>query len=116
MTRPVRRDGYVSLECSPYLANDTEATVKEAEHLWAAVDRPNLMVKIPATPAGVPAIRRVIAKGVNVNITLLFSIEAYEQVVEAYIGGLEDLKAAGGDVSKIGSVASFFISRIDTRR
>jgi transaldolase/glucose-6-phosphate isomerase len=108
------RDGYVSLECSPYLANDTEATVKEAQHLWAAVDKPNLMVKIPATPAGVPAIRRVIAEGINVNVTLLFSIEAYEQVVEAYIAGLEDLKAKGGDISKIASVASFFVSRIDT--
>ena len=108
------RDGYVSLECSPYLANDTEATVKEAEHLWAAVDKPNLMVKIPATPAGVPAIRRVIAEGINVNVTLLFSIEAYEEVVEAYIAGLEDLKAKGGDISKIASVASFFVSRIDS--
>jgi transaldolase/glucose-6-phosphate isomerase len=108
------RDGYVSLECSPYLANDTEATVKEAEHLWAAVNKPNLMVKIPATPAGAPAIRRVIAKGINVNVTLLFSIAAYEQVVEAYIAGLEDLKATGGDISKIASVASFFVSRIDT--
>ncbi len=108
------RDGYVSLECSPYLANDTEATVTEAMHLWESVKRPNLMVKVPATPAGVPAIRRIIAKGVNVNVTLLFSIAAYEQVVEAYIAGLEDLKAAGGDVSKIGSVASFFVSRIDS--
>jgi transaldolase/glucose-6-phosphate isomerase len=88
--------------------------VKEAQHLWAAVDKPNLMVKIPATPAGVPAIRRVIAEGINVNVTLLFSIEAYEQVVEAYIAGLEDLKAKGGDISKIASVASFFVSRIDT--
>jgi transaldolase/glucose-6-phosphate isomerase len=108
------RDGYVSLECSPYLANETEATVTEAQHLWDSVNKPNLMVKIPATPAGMPAIRRVIAKGINVNVTLLFSIDAYEQVVEAYISGLEDLKAKGGDVSKIGSVASFFISRIDT--
>jgi transaldolase/glucose-6-phosphate isomerase len=108
------RDGYVSLECSPYLANDTEATVAEALHLWETVKRPNLMVKIPATPAGIPAIRRVIGKGVNVNVTLLFSIEAYEQVVEAYIAGLEDLKASGGDVSRLASVASFFVSRIDS--
>jgi transaldolase/glucose-6-phosphate isomerase len=107
------RDGYVSLECSPYLANDTEATVAEAQHLWEAVNRPNLMVKVPATPQGIPAIRRVIARGINVNITLLFSIQAYEQVVEAYLAGLEDLKAAGGDLSRIGSVASFFVSRID---
>ncbi len=108
------RDGYVSLECSPYLANSTEDTVKEAEHLWAMVGRPNLMVKIPATPNGIPAIRRVIAQGINVNVTLLFSIKAYEQVVEAYISGLEDLKAKGGDLSKIASVASFFVSRIDS--
>ncbi len=107
------RDGYVSLECSPYMANDTEATVVEARHLWAAVDRPNLMVKVPATPEGIPAIRRIIAHGINVNITLLFSVQAYEQVVEAYLAGLEDLKAAGGDVSKIASVASVFVSRID---
>ncbi|MBS0269557.1 MAG: transaldolase, partial [Proteobacteria bacterium] len=108
------RDGYVSLECSPYLANDTEATVTEAMRLWAAVDRPNLMVKVPATPAGIPAIRQLIGRGLNINITLLFSVSVYEQVVEAYISGLEDLKKAGGDVSKIGSVASFFVSRIDT--
>ncbi len=108
------RDGYVSLECSPYLANDTEATVREALHLWAAVDRPNLMVKVPATPAGIPAIRQLIGRGLNINITLLFSVDVYEQVAEAYISGLEDLKRAGGDVSKTGSVASFFVSRIDT--
>jgi len=108
------RDGYVSLECSPYLANDTEATVKEAHHLWQAVARPNLMVKVPATPAGIPAIRLLIADGVNINVTLLFSIGAYEQVAEAYIAGLEDLHRAGGDVAKAGSVASFFVSRIDT--
>jgi transaldolase / glucose-6-phosphate isomerase len=108
------RDGYISLECSPYLANDTEATVIEALRLWKAVERPNLMVKVPATPAGIPAIRRLIARGLNINITLLFSIEVYEQVVEAYIAGLEELKRAGGDLSKIASVASFFVSRIDT--
>ena len=108
------RDGYISLECSPYLANDTEATVAEALRLWAAVDRPNLMVKVPATPAGIPAIRQLIGRGLNINITLLFSVNVYEQVVEAYISGLEDLKQAGGDISKIGSVASFFVSRIDT--
>ncbi|RUP10241.1 bifunctional transaldolase/phosoglucose isomerase [Hyphomicrobium sp.] len=108
------RDGYVSLECSPYLANDTEATVTEATRLWAAVDRPNLMVKVPATPAGIPAIRQLIGRGLNINITLLFAVSVYEQVAEAYISGLEDLKKSGGDVSKIGSVASFFVSRIDT--
>jgi transaldolase/glucose-6-phosphate isomerase len=108
------RDGYVSLECSPYLADEAEATVAEAQHLWDSVQKPNLMVKIPATPNGVPAIRRTIAAGINVNVTLLFSVEAYEHVVEAYISGLEDLKAKGGDISKIASVASFFVSRIDS--
>jgi transaldolase/glucose-6-phosphate isomerase len=108
------RDGYVSLECSPYLANDTEATVKEAQHLWQAVGRPNLMVKVPATGAGVPAIRRLIGQGININVTLLFALSAYERVVEAYLSGLEDLKTAGGDISKVASVASFFVSRIDT--
>jgi transaldolase/glucose-6-phosphate isomerase len=107
------RDGYISLECSPYLANDTDATIAEALRLWKAVDRPNLMVKVPATPAGIPAIRRLIGGGLNINITLLFSVSVYEQVVEAYISGLEDLQRAGGDVSKIGSVASIFVSRID---
>ena len=108
------RDGYISLECSPYLANDTEATVGEALRLWAAVDRRNLMVKVPATPAGIPAIRELTGRGLNINITLLFSVSVYEQVADAYISGLEDLKQAGGDVSKIGSVASIFVSRIDS--
>ena len=108
------RDGYISLECSPYLANDTQATITEALRLWAAVDRPNLMVKVPATPAGIPAIRHLIGKGININITLLFAVPVYEEVVEAYIAGLEDLKKSGGDVSKIGSVASIFVSRIDS--
>jgi transaldolase / glucose-6-phosphate isomerase len=108
-----RRDGYISLECSPYLANDTEATVAEALRLWAAVDRPNLMVKVPATPAGVPAIRQLIGRGLNINITLLFAVSVYQQVVEAYLAGLEDLNRSAGDLSKIGSVASIFVSRID---
>ncbi|HVA15483.1 MAG TPA: bifunctional transaldolase/phosoglucose isomerase [Stellaceae bacterium] len=108
------RDGYISLECSPYLANDTDATIKEARRLWKAVDRANLMVKVPATPAGIPAIRHLIGRGLNINITLLFAVGVYEQVVEAYIAGLEDLKKAGGDVSKTGSVASIFVSRIDS--
>ena len=107
------RDGYVSLECSPYLANDTEATVQEALRLWKTVDRPNLMVKVPATPAGMPAIERLIGEGLNINVTLLFAVSAYEQVVEAYLKGLEALKAKGGDLSKVASVASFFVSRID---
>lgn len=108
------RDGYISLECSPYLANDTEATIKEAMRLWTAVGRPNLMIKVPATPAGIPAIRTLIGRGLNINITLLFSVKVYEQVAEAYLSGLEDLRRAGGDISRIGSVASFFVSRIDT--
>lgn len=107
------RDGYISLECSPYLANDTEATVSEAQRLWAAVDRPNLMVKVPATPAGIPAIHQLIGRGLNINITLLFAVSVYEQVVDAYFAGLEDLNRTGGDLSKIGSVASIFVSRID---
>src|SRR5665213_3515462 len=107
------RDGYISLECSPYLANDTEATIGEALRLWAAVDRPNLMVKVPATPAGIPAIRQLIGRGLNINITLLFAVRVYEQVVEAYLAGLEDLNRSGGDLSKIGSVASIFVSRVD---
>jgi transaldolase/glucose-6-phosphate isomerase len=108
------RDGYVSLECSPYLANDTEATVAEALRLWKAVDRPNLMVKVPATPAGLPAIRTLLGKGLNINITLLFSVQVYEQVAEAYLSGLEELQKNGGNVAKSASVASFFVSRIDS--
>jgi len=108
------RDGYISLECSPYLANDSEATVAEALRLWAAVGRSNLMIKVPATPAGIPAIRQLTGRGVNVNITLLFSVDVYEEVIDAYITGLEDLARAGGDVSEIASVASIFVSRIDT--
>jgi len=107
------RDGYVSLECSPYLANDTKATVVEALRLWAAVARPNLMVKVPATPAGIPAIRQLIGHGLNINITLLFSLGVYDQVIEAFLSGLEDLGQAGGDISKVNSVASMFVSRID---
>ena len=106
-----RRDGYISLECSPYLANDTEATVAEALRLWAAVARSNLMIKVPATPAGIPAVRQLTGRGVNVNITLLFSINVYEQVVDAYVSGLEDFAGAGGDASKVASVASIFVSR-----
>ena len=110
-------DGYISLEVSPYLANDTQGTVDEARALWAAVDRPNLMIKVPGTQAGVPAIRTLIGAGMNINVTLLFSVVAYKQVAEAYIAGLEDLaKRQGPDaVSKVASVASFFVSRIDAK-
>ncbi|HTK12197.1 MAG TPA: bifunctional transaldolase/phosoglucose isomerase [Xanthobacteraceae bacterium] len=107
-------DGYVSLEVSPYLANDTQGTIAEAKRLWKEVDRKNLMVKVPATDAGLPAIQALIAEGININITLLFSQKVYEQVVEAYLSGLEVLAKKGGDVSRIASVASFFVSRIDT--
>ena len=107
-------DGFVSLEVSPYLAMDTDGTLAEARRLWRTVDRPNLMIKVPGTKPGVPAIRQLISEGVNVNITLLFGIDAYLSVAEAYIAGLEAMKAAGGDVSKVHSVASFFVSRIDT--
>jgi transaldolase / glucose-6-phosphate isomerase len=108
------RDGYVSLEVSPLLANDTAGTLEEARRLWKAVNRKNLMVKVPATAEGVPAIRTLIREGVNVNVTLLFSQKAYENVAEAYISGLEERAQAGGDISNIASVASFFISRIDS--
>ncbi len=107
------RDGFVSLEVSPYLAHDTAGTLAEARRLWRAVDRPNLMIKVPGTAAGVPAIRDLIADGINVNVTLLFSVEAYLAVAEAHLAGLEALRAAGGDVSKVHGVASFFVSRID---
>ncbi|QSJ20524.1 bifunctional transaldolase/phosoglucose isomerase [Nostoc sp. UHCC 0702] len=109
-----RQDGYVSLEVSPYLAHDTEQTISEGHRLWQAIKRPNLMIKVPATPAGIPAIQELISDGINVNVTLLFSQEVYEQVANAYIAGLEALAAKGGDVSQVNSVASFFISRIDT--
>jgi transaldolase/glucose-6-phosphate isomerase len=112
--RTKARDGYVSLECSPRLAHDAQATIEEAQRLWQAVDRPNLMIKIPATPAGLPAIRRLIAAGLNINVTLLFSVDVYEQAALAYIAGLEDRLGQGGDISRIASVASFFVSRIDT--
>jgi transaldolase/glucose-6-phosphate isomerase len=109
-----RRDGYVSLEVSPQLAHNTHGTIEEARRLWQAVGRDNLMVKVPATPEGIPAIRQLIGEGININVTLLFSQQAYEQVAEAYIAGLEQLAAEDGDLSRIASVASFFISRIDT--
>ena len=109
------RDGYVSLEVSPGLAMDTEGTVAEARRLWRAVDRPNLMIKVPGTAPGTPAIRQLIGEGINVNVTLLFGVGAYLDVAEAHMAGLEMLKAAGGDLSRVHGVASFFVSRIDTR-
>jgi transaldolase/glucose-6-phosphate isomerase len=109
-----RRDGYVSLEVSPHLAHNTAGTIEEAIRLWHAVGRDNLMVKVPATPEGIPAIKQLIGEGININVTLLFAQEVYERVAEAYIAGLEALAARGGEVAKSASVASFFISRIDT--
>jgi len=108
-------DGYVSIEVSPDLADDTEATAAQAEQLWARVARPNLMVKIPATAAGIPAIRRGIAAGLNINITLIFSRQRYAAVMGAYLAGLEDRLAAGRSIDHIASVASFFVSRVDTK-
>ena len=108
------RDGYACLEVSPALAHDTEATVAEALRLFSTLDRPNAMIKVPATPQGIPAIRRLIGQGINVNVTLIFSLEAHRQVMEVYIAGLEDLAQNGGDLSKVASVASFFVSRVDT--
>ena len=109
-----RRDGYVSLEVSPYLGNDTQGTLEEARRLWKAVGRENLMVKVPATPEGIPAIRQLLEEGININITLLFAQSAYEKVAEAYLAALEARAAKGQDVSHMASVASFFVSRIDT--
>ncbi|VAW76399.1 Transaldolase / Glucose-6-phosphate isomerase [hydrothermal vent metagenome] len=109
-----RRDGYVSMEVSPRLAHDTEATLAEARRLWALVDRPNLMVKVPATSAGLPAIETLLSEGININVTLLFSAAVYEQVAETFIRGLEIRAANGGDITTVASVASFFISRIDS--
>jgi len=119
LLRPVyqatkRRDGYVSLEVSPYLARDTEGTLGEARRLWEAVGRENVMIKVPATPEGIPAFRQLISEGINVNVTLLFSQALYEQVAQAYIDGLEEFTRRALDVGKVASVASFFISRIDS--
>ncbi|MGA7567906.1 MAG: bifunctional transaldolase/phosoglucose isomerase [Terriglobales bacterium] len=109
-----KRDGYVSLEVSPYLAHDTNGTLDEARRLWKSVSRENLMIKVPGTAEGIPAFRQLISEGINVNVTLLFAQEVYEDVAAAFIDGVEKFAAAGGDVSKIASVASFFISRIDS--
>ena len=109
-----KRDGYVSLEVSPYLARNTEGTLKEARRLWKAVGRENVMVKVPGTTEGIPAFQQLISEGININVTLLFAQEVYAKVAEAYIAGIEQLIARGGDASHIASVASFFISRIDS--
>src|SRR5829696_688770 len=108
------RDGWVSLEVDPNLAHDTEGTIAEAKRLHALVDRPNLFIKIPATPAGLPAIEETIAAGIPVNVTLIFSLERHREVAEAYVRGVQRHADAGGDLSKMASVASFFVSRVDT--
>ncbi len=109
------RDGFISFECTPDLADDTQATVDQALMLWGRIDRPNVMIKVPATEAGIPAIEELTARGVNVNITLLFSLARYEQVIDAYLGGLERRAAAGERIDAISSVASFFVSRVDAK-
>ncbi|MGA7188448.1 MAG: transaldolase, partial [Candidatus Acidiferrales bacterium] len=109
-----KRDGYVSLEVSPYLAHKTQETLDEARRLWKRVGRENLMVKVPGTPEGIPAYQQLISEGININVTLLFALDVYVKVAEAYIAGLEQYAKNGGDVSRMASVASFFISRIDT--
>src|SRR5574340_674894 len=107
------RDGFVSLEVSPDLAHDTQGTIAEARLLWSLVQRPNAMIKVPATAAGIPAIRQLIGEGLNINITLLFGLDRYRQVIDAYLGGLEALAAQGQPLKNVASVASFFLSRVD---
>jgi transaldolase len=107
-------DGYVSLEVSPYLAHDTAGTIAEAKRLFAAVSRPNLMIKVPGTPEGAPAIAELIGSGININVTLLFGRDAYEAAAGAYLDGLEAWAAKGGNVRRVASVASFFVSRVDS--
>jgi transaldolase len=109
------RDGFVSFECTPDLADDTQGTIEQALELWSRLDRSNVMIKVPATAAGVPAIEELTARGVNVNVTLLFSIERYEQVIDAYVAGLERRAELGGALTGMASVASFFVSRVDAK-
>jgi transaldolase len=108
------RDGYVSLEVNPHLAHDTDRTVAEARRLWGALDRPNVFIKVPSTAEGLPAVKQLISEGINVNVTLLFGLPRYRQVAESYIAGIEARLAQGKDVKRVASVASFFLSRIDT--
>jgi transaldolase len=112
--RTANADGYVSLEVNPHLARDTEGTIAEARRLFATLDRPNVMIKVPATSAGIPAIETLIGEGININVTLIFSLDHYRAVTEAYLTGLEKLVETGGDPFRVASVASFFVSRIDT--
>ncbi len=113
-TRSQALDGYVSIEVSPDLANDAAGTVEEARRLWATIDRPNVMIKVPGTIAGATAVRTLIAEGMNVNVTLLFAVEAHARVIEAYLAGLEARAAAGLPIDRVASVASFFVSRVDS--
>ncbi|MCB0337680.1 MAG: transaldolase, partial [Bdellovibrionales bacterium] len=106
-------DGYASIEVSPFLANDTKGTIEAGERLWAALSRPNIMIKVPATEEGIPAIEALLTKGINVNVTLIFSVPVYSQVANAYLQALETRKAQGQDIKAIASVASFFVSRVD---
>lgn len=108
------KDGYVSMEVDPQLAADTDKTIEQARRLWSELDRPNVMIKVPATPEGIPAIETLITDGINVNVTLIFGIDAYEQVMGAYLGGLQARREAGKPLRNIASVASFFVSRVDT--
>ena len=107
-------DGYVSLEVSPNVANDVPGTLREARHLWQMVDRPNVMIKVPGTDAGCMALRQLTAEGININVTLLFAVEAHARVIESYLSGLEARAAAGAPLARIASVASFFVSRVDS--
>jgi transaldolase len=107
-------DGFASIEVSPDLANDTEATLVEARRFWSELHRPNVLIKVPATPAGIPAIERLIGEGINVNITLIFAVEVYDQVMDAYLRGLERRSREGEQLDNVASVASFFVSRVDT--
>ncbi len=108
------KDGFVSLEVSPHLANDTKGTIAEAKRLFETVNRPNLMIKVPGTSAGLPAVTKLISEGINVNVTLMFSLKHYDDVANAYLSGLEKRNSAAGDLSTVNSVASFFVSRVDT--
>ena len=119
MLRPIYertqgKDGYISLEVSPALAHDTQGAIREARHYWQMLGQPNVMIKIPATPAGIPAIAQLISEGININVTLIFSLDNHEAVMEAYMSGLEKRAAAGGSINMIASVASFFVSRVDS--
>ena len=109
------RDGFISFECTPDLADDTEATIAQADDLWRRLNEPNVMIKVPGTEAGLPAIEKLTRRGININVTLLFSIERYEQVIDAYIHGLDARVQAGEPIDQIASVASFFLSRIDAK-